>query len=130
MFPDAAAAVIDALNAQLPALGFVDVAVRSRIPNPRPTRFVLVFRTGGPRGNIVVDGAQLTFEAWAADDASAHDLAQAARAIVNSLQGTMAGAVTLYQIEELSGPGNLPDPVSDQSRYTWSSIVNVRGVAA
>lgn len=130
VFPDAVAATIGALNSQLSALGFAGVPVRSRVPNPRPSRFVLVFRTGGPRANIVTDGAQVTVEAWADNDADAHDLAQAARAIVNSLEGTVTGGVTFYGVEELAGPGNLPDPESNQSRYTWSSIVNVRGDAA
>lgn len=130
MFPDAAAAVIGALNSQLPALGFTAVPVRSKVPNPRPSRFVLVFRTGGPRANIVTDAAQVTIEAWAASDADAHDLAQAARAVVNSLEGTVAGGVTVYGIEEFAGPGYLPDPESDQSRYTWTTSVHVRGAAA
>jgi len=130
LFPDATTAVIGALNAQLPALGFTGVPVRSRVPAARPARFVLVFRTGGPRVNVVTDAAQLTIEAWAASDVEAHDLAQAARAILNSLQGTVTGGVTVYGIAELAGPGYLPDPDSEQSRYTWSASVNVRGVAA
>jgi len=130
LFPDTSAVVIGALNAQLPALGFTGVPVRSRVPAARPIRFVLVFRTGGPRANIVTDAAQLTIEAWAASDADAHDLAQACRAILIGLEGTVTGGVTVYGINEFSGPGYLPDPESDQSRYTWTASVNVRGVAA
>ena len=104
--------------------------VRSRVPNPRPARFVLVFRTGGPSVNVVTDAAQLTIEAWAATDYDAHDLAQAARAILSGIEGTVSGGVTVYGIDEFSGPANLPDPESDQSRYTWSTVVNVRGIAA
>lgn len=130
LFPDAAAAVIGALNAQLPALGFTGVSVRSRVPATRPARFVLVFRTGGPRFGIVTDAAQLTIEAWAASDADAHDLAQAARAVLGGLEGTVTGGVTFYGIDEFSGPGYLPDPQSAQARYTWSVSAQVRGVAA
>jgi metal-dependent amidase/aminoacylase/carboxypeptidase family protein len=130
LFPDAAAAVIGALNTQLPALGFTSVPVRSRVPNPRPSRFVLVFRTGGPRANVVTDSAQLTIEAWAASDVDAHDLAQAARAVLIGMEGAVTGGVTVYGIDEFSGPAFLPDPESDQSRYTWTASVNVRGVAA
>jgi len=130
LFPDAAAAVIGALNTQLAALGFSGVPVRSRVPNPRPSRFVLVFRTGGPRVNLVIDAAQLTLEAWSTGEAEAHDLAQAARAIVIGLEGTVTGGVTLYSIDEFSGPGFLPDPESGQSRYTWTTSVHTRGVAA
>lgn len=130
LFPDAAAAVIGALNAQLPALGFTGVPVRSRVPSTRPARFVLVFRTGGPRASVVTDAAQLTIEAWASNDADAHDLAQAARAIVIGLEGTVTGGVSVYGINEFSGPAYLPDPASDQSRFTWTTSVTTRGVAA
>jgi hypothetical protein len=130
LFPDAVSTVISALNAQLDDLGYTGVPVRSRIPNPRPTRFVRVLRTGGPRVNVVTDAAQVTVEAWAASTADAHDLAQAARAIVNSLEGTVTGGVTVYGVNEFSGPADLPDPESEQPRYTWSASVNVRGIAA
>lgn len=126
LFPDAASAVITALNAQLAALGFSGVGVYSRVPAVRPSQFVLVFRTGGARDSLVIDGAQLTFEAWAANDEDAHDLAQAVRAIVIGLEHSASA----YGIEELAGPANLPDPTSNQSRFTFSSVVNVRGVAA
>lgn len=130
VFPDAVAAVISALNTQLPALGFTGVPVRSKVPNPRPARFIAVYRTGGPRLNIVVDSAQITVEAWANSQSEAHDLAQAARAILNSLEGTSVGGTLLYGINEFSGPADLPDPESGQARYTWTSSVNTRGVAA
>ncbi len=130
LFPDAAAAAIGALNAQLGALGFTGVPVRSRVPNPRPTRFLLVFRTGGPAVNVVTDAAQLTVEAWATSDVEAHDLAQVARAIVTGIEGTVTGGVTVYGVDELGGPGYLPDPVSAQSRFTFTVTVHVRGAAA
>lgn len=129
LFPDAAAAVIGALNTQLPQLGYT-VPVRSHVPNPRPARFLLVFRTGGPRVNIVTDAAQLTIEAWSSEDSDAHDLAQAARAVIIGLEGSVTGGVTFYGVDEFSGPANLPDPESDQSRFTWTTSVNVRGAAA
>lgn len=130
LFPDTVAAVIGALTTQLPDFGYGGVPVRSRVPNPRPARFVLVFRTGGPRVNVVTDAAQVTIEAWATDAVDAHDLAQAARAIVGGLEGTVTGGVTLYGVDEFSGPAFLPDPASDQARFTWSVSVHARGVAA
>jgi hypothetical protein len=130
LFPDAAVAVIGALNDQLDDLGHAGTPVRSKVPNPRPAKFVTVFRTGGPRVNVVTDAAQLTIEAWASSDHEAHNLAQACRAILGALEGTVAGGTTVYGVDEFSGPGFLPDPASSQSRYTWSVVVNVRGVAA
>jgi hypothetical protein len=130
LFPDSAAAVIGAFNAQLPSLGFTGVPVRSRVPSTRPAQFVLVFRTGGPRVGVVTDAAQLTIEAWAANDADAHDLAQACRAILGSLEGAVVGGVTVIKVIPFGGPGYLPDPQSDQPRYSWSESVVVRGAAA
>lgn len=130
LFPDAVDAVMEALTAQLLALGFSGVPVLTRVPAARPGRFVVALRTGGPRANLVTDAAQITLEAWAAGEAEAHDLAQAARAIVGGLAGTVTSGVTFYAVTEISGPANLPDPVSDQARYSWTMIVNVRGIAA
>lgn len=89
-----------------------------------------MFRTGGPRVNIVTDAAQLTIEAWGNADADAHDLAQACRAVLIGLEATVTGGVTIYGYDEFSGPAFLPDPDSAQSRYTWTATVNVRGEAA
>jgi hypothetical protein len=131
VFPDTTALVIGALNDQLDDLGYTGVPVRSRIPNSRPTgRFVVVQRTGGPVANLVTDGAQLTVEAWSSSDHDAHSLAQACRAIIHSLEGTVVAGSTVYGVDEFSGPGYLPDPASAQSRYTFTAVVNVRGVAA
>jgi hypothetical protein len=130
LFPDAVAATMGALTAQLPGLGFSGVPVLTRVPAARPARFVVVLRTGGPRVNLVTDAAQITLEAWAPAEAEAHDLAQAVRGIVGGLAATVTGGVTVYGVEELSGPANSPDSVSDQARYAWSMIVNVRGIAA
>jgi hypothetical protein len=133
LFPSAVTAVVTALNAQLPDLGFTGVPARGRIPrNPdgsRPDRFVRVLRTGGPRG-LVVDSAQITVEAWAQHDTDAEDLALACRAIVGAMEATVIGGVTIYDVSEFSGPGLLPDPQTDQSRYTFTTSVQVRGAAA
>lgn len=130
LFPDALAAVIGALNAQLTAFGFTGVPVRSKVPNPRPARFVRVFDTGGARANLVTHAAQMTVEAWSSSDADAKALALAAWAIVGGLEGTVTGGLTFYAVNDFSGPVYLPDPESDQSRYTWTTSVNVRGAAA
>jgi hypothetical protein len=130
LFPDAAATIIGALNDQLDDFGFTSIPVRSRVPAARPAKFVLVFRTGGPRQGIVTDSAQITVEAWSNSDVEAHDLAQACRAIIGGLEGTVTGGVTIYGVDEFSGPGYLPDPASSQHRYTFTITIGVRGVAA
>lgn len=127
-FPDATAVVVTFLNTQLDVHG--DTApVGSRVPSSRPTRFVLVRRLGGPRLNRVADNAMLGIECWGTDEADAHDLAQLCRALVHSMPGTTQSGVAVYGVTELSGPGSLPDPLSDSPRFTFTVQVTMRGTA-
>lgn len=121
LFPDAVDVVTTALDASLVE------PVRSRVPNPRPATFVLVRRTGGPKRNLVTDEAQITVESWAATCEDAADLAQEARAILNNLPGQSIGGVPVYRVDEASGPADLPDPLSDQARYSQTFSVALRG---
>lgn len=129
VFPDAAAAVIDGLEAELAARSNM-TPVRSRVPDPRPVTFVRVQRVGGPRRNLVVDDATVVVEAWAADEATGHDLAQLCRGIVHSLAGSTVGDTVVYRVDEFAGPGLLPDPVSQQTRWTMTFQISTRGRAA
>jgi hypothetical protein len=120
VFPDATATVITGLDAALTE------PVSSRVPNPRPATFVTVQRAGGPRRNIVTDEATLIVESWAATPAAAHDLAQNARATIHALLGTSVDGVRILRTEETSGPAYLPDPDSQQARYTQTFSVALR----
>lgn len=123
-FPDTEALVISYLN------GLMVEPVHSEVPNPRPTSFVTITRTGGPKRNIVTDEAQITVESWGETKAQAHDTAQEARALLNALPGQSVSGVPFYKATELSGPADLPDPLSDQPRYSQSFLVAARGVAS
>lgn len=123
VFPDAVAVVCTFLTEML------DERVEPRIPNPRPARFVVVQRVGGPRRNLVVDEALLTIEAWGINEADAHDLAQLARAWVNAMPGEVIDDATVYLVTEASGPQLLPDPLSGQPRYSFTTAVAMRGDA-
>lgn len=127
LFPDATATVIDYLADLLPDYGETCLVVK-QVPNPRPSKFVQVFRTGGPTHNLVVDGAQLTVECWAETDAEAADLAALVRAALLAIRSDVVGTVTFYKVDELAGPADLPDPESDQARMTWSVVAFVRGI--
>jgi len=129
VFPDVAAAVIAGLEAELAARSNT-TPVRSRVPDPRPATFVRVRRIGGPRRNLVVDDATVVVEAWAADEASGHDLAQLCRGIVHSFAGSTIADTTIYRVDEIAGPGLLPDPVSEQTRWTFTLQISARGTAA
>lgn len=120
-FPDTATLVITYLNANLTP------PVHGRIPNPRLATFVTVTRTGGPKRNLVTDGAQITVESWAATDVAAMALAQLTRGYLNALPGQSVSGVPVYRVDEISGPADLPDPLSDQSRCSQSFTVALRG---
>lgn len=120
LFGDTINAVITALNAAL------TVPVTSKVPNPRPASFVTVFRTGGPRLNLVTDGAQVTIDTWGTTGPATADLAQQVRQALHNFAGTVVTGIPIYTVTELSGPGVLPDP-SEQDRYRQSFIVATRG---
>lgn len=120
-YPNAAALVITKLRAALPSLLFCH-----DVPTARPDIFVRVFRTGGPRDSVI-DQAQLTIESWAPDSDTAETNAQTVRDVLNGLPGQILGGYPVYRVDELSGPGDLPDPLSDSRRSTWSVQVWIRG---
>lgn len=121
VFPDAVAICCTYLD------GVLLEPVRSKVPNPRPDAFVTVTRTGGPKRNIVTDAAQVTVESWHESDEEAHDLAQAARAYLNAMVGQTVNGAPVYRVDELSGPARLPDPLSEQPRYSQSFEIAIRG---
>lgn len=123
-FPDAVALVLDYLRDQLD-----DIVCVSQIPNPRPDTFLLVRRAGGVRLNVVADNPMLTVEAWAATPEAAHDLLAEARGRVHAMRGQAFDGVAVYRVTEIGGPAHLPDPTSEQPRYTMTVQVAVRGTA-
>lgn len=122
-FPNCAALVITRMRVALPALTFAH-----DVPNPRPDTFVRIFRTGGIKATLVTDAAQLTIESWAPDADTACANAEAVRAHLNDMPGRVVDGHAFYKIEELSGPAELPDPVSKSRRFTWNALVHVRGI--
>lgn len=121
VMPDAVGLLVTHLRTVL------DDPVHATIPASRPSAFVLVRRTGGPRADLIRDSAQITLEAYGPTDKAAHDLLQLARAHVHALRGEALGNSTVYRVTEFAGPGNLPDPLSDASRYTLTVQVALRG---
>jgi len=123
-FPDVELLVADHLRDMLGA------TVLTRLPaapGTRPTEFLLVERTGGPRATIVSDRPQVTIEAWATSKPDAHDLIQQARTRLHGLRGTHSTGSTIYRTDEAAGPAWLPDPESDTARYTFTATLHVRG---
>lgn len=120
VFPDVEALVVAALQAGIDELE-PGPTVHTAVPANRPDEFVRVFRAGGPAQTLVTEGAQIIVEAWALDEIRAARILTVCRAYLNVLNGDLFG------VYEISGPNNLPDPVSDQARYTQTFGVRARG---
>lgn len=128
IFPDGQALVAGHIRAQLILRDNAAVKVASRVPNPRPDKFVLVRRLGGPRLNVAVDNPMLGIECWDLEDDGAISLAQLVRGIVLAMPGAIGTpAVAVYDVGEVSGPQLLPDPTSDHPRAVFTVSVALRG---
>lgn len=102
-----------------------EVEVATRVPNPRPTPFVRVFRTGGPARNRVLDEAQITVQTWAATTAQAAELITTCRDLL--LNAAHRDAIALLRrTEDVSGTYYDPDPDATDARYTVTVRLAVR----
>lgn len=126
LFPDAPELVIGYLTDELATRSEAASAFKD-VPHPRPDTFVTVRLGGGVRHTIVSDSPILIVECWAPTAEDAHDLAQLCRALINALPGTTHDGVAFYRVDELGGPIDLPDPLSDVPRFTFSAQVHLRG---
>ncbi|MFD5838223.1 hypothetical protein ACFWHV_32440 [Streptomyces collinus] len=125
-FPDGVAVVRAYLHEQLVARG-EDVPVGTRVPSPRPPRFVRLERVGGTRLDLVTDRPRIDVHCWGDSDESATDLAIVARSLLFAMPG-WRGAVA-YNVTDVGGPNTLPDPDSEQPRVVFAVEVSLRGKA-
>ena len=116
----------DALRVYLNSV--LSVTAYVSIPPERPASFVSLVRNGGVKRSLVTESATVTLDAWAQAPGAAHDLAQEARAAVHNLPGQTIGHMTVYRVQEFGGPANLPDPLTDQPRYTLTLSIDVRAL--
>lgn len=117
VFPDVEDLAISVLNTD----GRSGVSWYGRVPAARPDEFGRVLRVGGVRETLISDAAELVLEAWAQTDARAVEILNLGRAIL------AAQDAVLFGCREISGPANLPDPTTDQVRYTLTIQIRVRG---
>lgn len=93
----------------LEKLGFDAFA---QVPNPRPSEFVTVERTGGGVENYV-DMPLMAIQAWAATQARAEEMALEIRA--HALMGARPYGVSFIEVD--SGPYKFYDEESMKPRY-------------
>ena len=84
-------------------------------------------RQGGTRVTVVTEAAQLAIEAWSTDVAGADQLAQACRSVLFGMKGRTYGEIPVYLVEDVGGPAEVADPLSDQPRAQFSVAVHLRG---
>jgi hypothetical protein len=132
VFADPEQVLVDHLGSALAALPeFVGVPVSGRIPSPRPTRFVRVRVVGGTQTDLISDVPTLVVEAYASLDTTASRLAAICRALLEQggRAGYLAGTPCRY-VDVVGRPQNLPDPLTEQTRYTATYAVSLRGSRA
>lgn len=117
-FPDVEAMVGAFLRSQLP------VPVSTKVPNPRPARFIRAWRTGGAASNRILERAQVTITCAAPNSVQASDDARDARSAL--LNGYTAMPL-VRGVEEVTGPYFDPDPDTGSDRYSMTFILTVRG---
>lgn len=133
VFPDVENAARLHLAAAFAArAGFTTVtATAGTKPATLPTEFVHITRTGGT-ASLVIDRPQITVQTYAKTGARSVAIAQMARAILAAAARDGAlGTVTVYALNELSGPYSDPDPnAPTHVRYSATVQLAVRGTAA
>lgn len=116
-FPDAEALVGGFLRSRLTP------PVSTKVPNPRPKRFVRAWRTGGAALNRVVDQPQVTVTCTAPSSVTASDDARAAR---YALMNESSGMPLVRRVEDVSGVYYDPDPDTNEDRYSFTVRLTVR----
>jgi hypothetical protein len=124
--PDAVAVTIGYLRAALAARGDT-VPIGSRVPSPRPARFVRVERIGGPADSVVTDRPRLDVHCWGADESAAHDLMQVCRALLGAARGAYGGTVLSRPVT--GGPQLLTDKETGAVKYAFTLDITMRGTA-
>lgn len=121
LFPDIEALVIAVVNADF-ATSFTGVTASTK--NQGADEYLKVTRTGGPRETLISERAQLLLEAYSPSEVRAIAILGRARALL------FAQAGTIFGVNEISGPANLPDPLTSQIRYTQLLGVRTRGTVS
>lgn len=101
------------------SISFIGNNVGTRLPNPRPSKFVRVQRTGGEQRNMIQERVVLLFECWGKDDTEAWLVT---KTVHEAFQGRTPLEHNGVEFEErvTSSPVNYPDPSTASPRYTFT----------
>lgn len=126
LFPDAPERIADAIQVGHRRAFTSELETFNRTPSPRPAEFVKVLGVGGNSRDRVTDVATVAVEAWAATRSRAAALAQEVRAVIHAMEGSTFDGYSVQEVAEYAAPGDLPDPLSDQFRYTATYAIAIR----
>ena len=130
-FPDPEGVLCAFLTAQNVTGTYAGVKASTKVPAVRPARFIRAYSVGGFDQNMVTAVTRFAVEGWGTTESVAQGLcARAVAQIVTSARAGVMGSTTVTSVNVVSRPQNLPDPDSNQSRYTATVEVAMRGVAA
>lgn len=100
--------------------------VVSKVPSPRPARFVRLQRVGGVRRDTVTDQPWLDVHCWAETDEASMQLAILVRALFGSMRGRHGGA-TIHNTGEIGGPHPMTDQSSGRPYAAFTVWLDLRG---
>lgn len=136
LMPMAARVLVEFFEAEFAELvGFGPIDVCPRTPSDRPERWLLVRQIGARRRDVVTEVSTLTIEGWSGTElapqpSDAELIVRTARALLWAARGQVIGTTdptTLSSVVDVAGPADLPDPASNQPRWTCTVDVALRG---
>jgi len=94
-----------------------NVKVERRVPNPRPSRLVVVRRDGG---NVtgVFDRPRISFDVWHDDSAMGQKYASDLSRLIIALAMDAPGTNGCVRVTHESGPNDVPDPSGQPRRLS------------
>lgn len=101
-------------------------SVSTRVPAPRPNRFVTVRAVGGGDRNIVLSSRMVIFQCWDNDENHARRLAERSFAILKAAQRDPSES-RIRQVTTIGVPQSFPDPDSSMPRYQFTLQFDIRG---
>lgn len=106
---DAEELLVAHLSTVLDARG-ISVAVRTRVPNPRPPRMIRISLADTGRQTIGHFSSRLIVECWSPTEVEAATLARTAYAETMALAGEDTAAYWVADVVDVGGPVNFPEP--------------------
>lgn len=108
----------------------LEVRVATRVPNPRPTTWLQIRRSGGgaflnraPLASVFRDFALVDVWAWSDTETAASDLMMRARGLLVGMPIAQPLSSSVYSVDEFSGPqwDDTADPGMPVTPRMWAT---------